>query len=45
MVKFFVKSFSIFDGLVNCKGDINLLDDYPNLFFDCSIFSKEKKIF
>lgn len=43
---FFVNSFSISDGLVNCKGDINLLDDYPNLFFDCSLTTKEiKKLF
>ena len=42
---FFVNSFSISDGLMNCKGDINLLDEYPNLFFDCSLKTKEIKKF
>ena len=26
----------------NCEGNINLLEDYPLLFFNCSIFSEDK---
>ena len=26
-----------------CKGDLNLLEEYPLLYFDCSIIIKDKK--
>ncbi len=38
----YLKSFSISDSFFKCKGNLNFLDDYPLLFFDCSIFSEDK---
>ena len=37
------KKFLISDDIFECNGDINLLEDYPILFFDCNIISKDKK--
>jgi len=31
------KKLSILDGIFQCKGNINLLEEFPLLFFDCSI--------
>ena len=39
----YMKQFSIKGGNLKCKGNINLLDEFPLLFFNCSIFSKDKK--
>ena len=39
------KEFSILESLFKCKGDINILEDYPNLFFDCIATSNDKKKF
>ena len=33
----YVKKFSISDNFFNCVGNINLLDEFPLLFFDCSV--------
>lgn len=41
----YVKKFSFFDNFSECKGNINLLDDYPVLFFNCYIKAKDKKKF
>ena len=39
----FVKNFFISDNFFQCKGSINLLEEYPILFFDCSVKSDNKK--
>ena len=39
----FVKKIYILDNFFSCKGDINLLEEYPILYFDCSIISDDKK--
>ena len=39
------KNISISDNIFNCKGSINLLEDFPLLFFDCLINLNTKKIF
>ncbi len=41
----YIKKISINEGLFKCKGNINLLDEFPLLFFDCSIILKDKKKF
>ena len=41
----YVKKFSFSDNFSQCKGNINLLEDYPLLFFDCYIAAKDKKKF
>ena len=37
------KDFLIQKSLFNCKGDLNLLEEYPLLYFDCSTLIKDKK--
>jgi len=37
------KSFFLSDNIFKCKGSINLLDEFPLLFFDCMINSKSKR--
>ena len=37
------KKILISDDIFECNGDINLLEDYPILFFDCNILSNDKK--
>ena len=39
------KKISISENLFSCDGDINLLEEYPILYFDCSITSNDKKKF
>ena len=41
----YVKEFSISDNNFKCEGDINLLEEYPLLFFNCSIEAKDKRKF
>ena len=42
----FSKNFSISDNLFNCNGDINLLEQYPILNFNCNFDLKDlKKIY
>ena len=41
----FLKESSISDSIFLCSGDVNFLEEYPILFFDCSILSKNKKDF
>ena len=37
------KKLLISDDVFQCKGNINLIEEFPLLFFDCSINSKSKK--
>lgn len=37
------KDFLIEKSLFKCKGDVNLLEEYPLLYFDCSTIIKDKK--
>ena len=37
------KKISISNSLFKCQGDVNLLKEYPILYFNCSITSKDKK--
>ena len=39
----FSKKFKISENFFQCKGNINLLEDFPLLFFNCSIASDDKK--
>ncbi len=41
----YFKKFSFSDNFSQCKGNINLLEDYPLLSFDCYITAKDKKKF
>ena len=37
------KNLFISDNNFQCKGDLNLLEEFPLLFFDCSIYSNSKR--
>tara|TARA_B100001057_G_scaffold474814_1_gene540862 strand:- start:331 stop:1734 length:1404 start_codon:yes stop_codon:yes gene_type:complete len=39
----FLKNFSISKSNFICKGNVNLLDEYPIVFFDCFLDTKNKK--
>ena len=39
----YIKNFSINENFFQCNGNINFLEEYPLLFFDCSIVSSDKK--
>ena len=39
----FIKQFSISNSNFKCSGDVNLLDDYPVIDFDCSVNSEDKR--
>ena len=39
----YFKKISISENFFSCKGDINLLEEYPILHFDCLVASKDKK--
>jgi hypothetical protein len=39
----FSKKITIQENLINCRGNINLLQEYPILYFECSLNSKDKK--
>ena len=39
----YLKKISISENFFTCEGDINLLEEYPILNFNCSIVSKDKK--
>ena len=38
-----VKNFSISESRFNCKGNINLIDEYPIFYFSCELSSPDKK--
>jgi hypothetical protein len=42
---FYLKKISILDNSFTCRGDVNLLEEYPILYFDCSIITNDKKKF
>ena len=39
------KKILISENIILCAGDINLLEEYPILYFDCSIESRDKRKF
>jgi len=39
------KTISVLGVFSKCNGDLNLLEEYPILYFDCSITSKDKQKF
>tara|TARA_Y100000766_G_scaffold256927_1_gene244063 strand:- start:2883 stop:4283 length:1401 start_codon:yes stop_codon:yes gene_type:complete len=39
----FSKNFKISDNNFNCKGSVNVLEDYPLLFFNCNMIANEKQ--
>ena len=39
----YIKKFYISQNLFQCKGDINFLEEFPILFFNCSIESNDKQ--
>ena len=39
----YTKKFSISESLFECFGDVNFLEDYPILSFNCSVLSKNKQ--
>ena len=39
----YTKNFSISKNFLKCNGNINLLEEYPLLFFDCNLDVKDKK--
>jgi len=41
----YTKKISISDNIIICNGDINLLDEYPILYFECLIKINDKKKF
>jgi hypothetical protein len=41
----YLKIFSFSDNILKCKGGINLLEEFPLLFFDCLINSNNKRDF
>ncbi len=41
----FSKYFSISENFFQCDGNLNLLDEYPVLIYECSILSENKKKF
>ena len=39
----YLQKISILNNFFTCQGDLNLLEEYPVLYFDCSMISKDKK--
>ena len=39
----YLKKVSILNNFLTCKGDLNLLEEYPILYFDCLVASEDKK--
>ena len=37
------KQFLILNNVFTCQGNVNLLEEYPILYFDCSVVSNDKK--
>ena len=38
----YFKKIEIPEGLIQCRGDLNFLEDYPTLIFDCFLISNNK---
>ena len=41
----YTKKILVEEDIFKCKGDINLLEEFPSLLFNCSINSKDKQKF
>ena len=41
----YLKKISIYDSSIKCNGNLNFLEEKPLLYFDCSVFSNNKKKF
>ena len=41
----YLKKLSIFDNSFKCSGNMNFLEEYPLLFFDCEMKLNNKKKF
>ena len=41
----YLKKISIYDSSIKCNGNLNLLEEKPLLYFDCSVLSNNKKKF
>ena len=39
------KKITISEDFLTCKGEVNLIEEYPILYFNCSIIAKDKKKF
>ena len=39
----FLKKITILKNLFTCQGDLNILEEYPILYFDCLLESEDKK--
>ena len=39
----FTKNISISNNIFKCSGNVNLLEEYPLLFFDCFVVSDDKR--
>ena len=39
----YLKTISILNNFFTCQGDVNLLEEYPILYFDCLLESEDKK--
>jgi hypothetical protein len=39
----YLQKISILNNFFTCQGDLNLLEEYPILYFDCSLISGDKK--
>ncbi len=39
----FIKNISISNNIFKCSGNVNLLEEYPLLFFDCFVVSDDKR--
>ena len=37
------KNFSVTKNLFKCEGNLNMMEEYPLLYFDCSILTSDKK--
>ena len=41
----YLKKISIKENFSTCKGDVNFLEEYPILYFDCLLISRIKRNF
>ena len=39
----YLKRISILNNFFTCQGELNLLEEYPILYFDCIVVSEDKK--
>ena len=41
----YIKKFSFSNNSILCRGNVNLLEEYPSLFFNCNLISENKQNF